>query len=151
MRAGVNARMHHTHSSDVGPIESSADRFHLRGGVDGGVSGGTLWDAGTVVDDVLLAVGVLAALLLPPAHVMKILAEGKGDAAPALVGEVVLGTALHAVAVVAEASARHAVAGRVRLGAAAQALVVAALVVLGAGSVFALDRTHCGQREGWRR
>lgn len=143
--------MHHTHSSDMGPTESSADRSHLRRGVDGGVSRGTLWDAGTVVDDVFLAVGVLAALLLLPAPVVKILAEGKGDAAPALVGKVVFGTALHAVAIVAEASASHAVAGRVRLGAATQALVVAALVVLGAGSVFALDRTHCGQREGWRR
>lgn len=131
----------------LAPIESSADRCHLHGGVDGGVAGGTLGDAGTVVDDVLLAVGVLVALLFSSAPVVKILAEGKGDAAPALVGEIVLGTALHTVAVVAEASARHAVAGRVWPGAAAQALVVAALVVLGAGSVFALDRTHCGQRE----
>lgn len=102
------------------------------------------------MDDVLLAVGVLVALLLLPALVVKILAAGEGDAAPALVGEIVLGTAIHTVAVVAEASARHAVAGRVRLGAAAQALVVAALVVLGAGSVFAVDRTHCGQREDWQ-
>lgn len=134
----------------MGPIESSSDRVHLRRGAGGGVAGGTLGDAGTVVDDVLLAVGVLAALLLSPAPVVKILAEGEGDAAPALVGEIVVGTALHAAAVVAEASARHAVAGRVRLGAAAQALVVAALVVLGAGSMFALDGTHCGQREDWQ-
>lgn len=147
LNACLHVHTHAPHGSDVGPIECSADRFHLRRGVDGGVSGGTLRDAGTVVDDVLLAVGVLVALLLPPAPVVKILAEGKGDAAPALVGEIVLGTALHTVAVVAEASARHAVAGRVWLGAATQALVVAALVVPGAGSVFALDRTHCGQRE----
>lgn len=150
MPACTHARRQHTRSGDVGAVESSAGRFHLRGGVDDGVAGGTLGDAGTVVDDVLLAVGALVALLLSPAPVVEVLAEGEGDAAPALVGEVVLGTALHAVAVVAEASARHAVAGRVRLGAAAQALVVAALVVLGAGSVFALDGTHCGQREDWQ-
>lgn len=149
LASATYARMHHTrthrHSSDVGPIESPSARVHLRRGVDGGVAGGALGDAGTVVDDVLLAVGALVALLLPPAPVVKILAEGGGDAAPALVGEVVLGAALHAVALVAEAPARHAVAGQVWLGAAAQALVVAALVVPGAGSVFALDRTHCGQ------
>lgn len=137
-----------THSFDVGPIESSVARFHLRRGVGGGIAGGALWDAGTIVDHVLLAVRVLVQLLLSPAPVVKILAEGKGDAAPALVGVIVLGTAIHAVAVVAEASARHAMAGRVRPGATAQALVVAALVVFGAGSVFALDRAHCGQRDG---
>lgn len=99
------------------------------------------------MDDVLVAVGALAALLLPPAPVVQLLAEGEGDAAPALEGVVVAGAALHAVALVAEAAARHAVAGRAGLGAAAQALLVAALVVPGAGSVFALDGTHCGHRE----
>lgn len=116
---------------------------YLRGGFDGGVAGGTLRDAGPVVDDVLVAVGVLAALLLPFASVVQILAEGEGDAAPALVGEVVVGAAFDAVAVVLEAAARHAVTGRVGLRAATKALVVAALVVPGAGAVFTLDRTHC--------
>lgn len=41
-----------------------------------------------------------------------------------------------------EASAGHAVAGRARLQAAAQALLVAALVVLAAGLILALDRAH---------
>ncbi len=84
---------------------------HLRGGVDGRVAGGTLRDAGTVVDDVLLAVEALAALLLPLASVVEVLAEGEGDAAPALVGEVVFGAAFHTFALVLEAAAGHAVTG----------------------------------------
>lgn len=95
------------------------------------------------MDYVLVAVWALAALLLPLAPVVEILAEGEGDAAPALVGEVVFRAALHAVTLMLEAAAGHAVSGRARLQAAAQALVVAALVVLGAGPVFALNRTHC--------
>lgn len=93
----------------------SSTSVHLRGGVDGRVAGGTLWDAGTVVDDVLVAVGALAALLLPLllplASVVEILAEGEGDAAPALVGEKVFGAALHTVLLVLEAAAGHAVIG----------------------------------------
>lgn len=92
-------------------IKIPLDRVHLRGGVDGSVAGGTLRDAGTVVDDVLVAVGALVALLLPFASVVKILAEGEGDTAPALVGEVVLGTALNTVAFVLEPTAGHAVTG----------------------------------------
>lgn len=99
-------------------------------------------DAGTVVDDVLVAVGALAVFLLPLASVVEILAEGEGDAAPTLVGEVVFGAALYTVVPVLEATAGHAVTGRVGLQAAAQALVVAALVVLGAGSMFTLNRAH---------
>lgn len=41
-----------------------------------------------------------------------------------------------------EAAAGHAVTGRVGLQAAAQALAVAALVIFGAGPMFALNRTH---------
>lgn len=63
------------------------------------------------MDDVLLAVGALVTLLLPFASVVKILAEGEGDAAPTLVREVVLRTALNAVALVLEAAAGHAVTG----------------------------------------
>lgn len=121
----------------AGPLE----RVHLRGGVDGGVARGALRDAGTVVDDVLVALAV-PALLLPLAFVVQVLAEREGDAAPARVGEEVSGTLLHAGPRVLEAPAGHAVAGRAGLQAAAQALLVAALVVLGAGSVFALDGAH---------
>lgn len=124
-------------------IKILLDRVHLRGGVDGSVARGTLRDAGTIVDDVLMAVGALVAFLLPLASVVKILAEGEGDAAPALVGEVVLRTALNTVAFVLEPAAGHAVTGRVWLQAAAKALIMAALVVLGAGSIFALNRAHC--------
>lgn len=120
-----------------GPLE----RVHLRGGVDGGVARGALGDAGTVVDDVLVALAVLA-LLLPLAFVVQVLAEREGDAAPARVGEEVFGTLLHAGSLVLEAPAGHAVAGRAGLQAAAQAQLVAALVVPGAGSVFALDGAH---------
>lgn len=116
---------------------------HLRGGVDSRVAGGTLRDAGAIMDDILVAVRALALLLFPLAFVVKLLAEAKRDTAPALVGEVVFGAALHTVALVLEAAAGHAVVGRVGLDAAAQALVVAALVVLGAGSVLALNRAHC--------
>lgn len=84
---------------------------HLRGGVDGGVAGGTLGDAGTVVDDVLVAVGALAVLFLSLAFVVEILAEAEGDAAPALVGEVVCRAAVHTVVPVLEAAAGHAVTG----------------------------------------
>lgn len=121
----------------AGPLE----RVHLRGGVDGGVARGALRDAGTVVDDVLVALAV-PALLLPLAFVVQVLAEREGDAAPARVGEEVPGTLLHAGPRVLEAPAGHAVAGRAGLQAAAEALLVAALVVLGAGSLFALDGAH---------
>lgn len=43
--------------------------FHLRG-VDGGEAGWTLRDAGAVMDDVLVAVGALAALFLSLAFVV---------------------------------------------------------------------------------
>lgn len=132
-----------THHS-MGPLRAhqTGMSVHLRGGVDSRVAGGTLRDAGTVVDDILVAVGALAALLLPLASVVEILAEGEGDASPALVGEVVFGAALHAVVLMLEAAAGHAVTGRVGLQAAAEALVVAALIVLGAGSMFTLNRAH---------
>lgn len=118
---------------------------HLRGGVDGGVARGTLGDAGTVVDDVLEAVGVLALLLVSLAPVVQLLAEGEGDAAPALEHVMVFGTALHTGALVLQAATGHAVTGRVGLLTAAQALVVAALVVLGAGPVFTVDWAYCGR------
>lgn len=101
------------------------------------------------MDDVLVALAALA-LFLPLAFAVQVLAEGEGDAAPAFVGEEVFGTLLHAGAFVLEASAGHAVAGRAGLQAAAEALLVAALVVPGAGSMFALDRTHC-RAEGTAR
>lgn len=84
---------------------------HLRGGVDGRVAGGTLRDAGTVVDDVLVAVGALAVLLFPLASVMELLAEGEGDAAPALESVMVFGAALHTGALGLKAAAGHAVTG----------------------------------------
>lgn len=84
---------------------------HLRGGVDGRVAGGTLRDAGTVVDDVLVAVGALVTLLFPLASVVEVLAEGEGYAAPALVSKVVFGAALHTVALILQATAGHAVTG----------------------------------------
>lgn len=116
---------------------------HLRGGVADRVARGTLRDAGTVVDDVFVAVRAL--FLLAP--VVQILAEGEGDAAPAFVGEVVFWAALHTAVLVQEATAGHAVPGRIGPQAAAQTLVVAAVVVLGAGSVCAVNRTHCVERE----
>lgn len=119
-------------------------RVHLRGGVDGRVARGTLGDAGAVVDDVFAAVRALAALLLPLACVVQILTEFEWDTAPALVGEVVFWAALHAGTFVLEAAAGHTVTGWVGLQAAAQALAVAALVVFGAGPMFALNRTHWG-------
>lgn len=93
------------------------------------------------MDDVLVALGVLA-LFLPLAFVVQLLAEGEGDAAPAFVGEEVFGTLLHAGAFVLEASTGYTVAGRAGLQAAAQALLVAALVVLGARLMVTLDRAH---------
>lgn len=93
------------------------------------------------MDDVVVAVGVLVLLLLLLAPVVQILAEGAGNAAPALVDEVIVWAAFHTDAFMLEAAACHAVTGRVGLGAAAQALLVAALVVL-AGPVFAVSRTH---------
>lgn len=89
--------------------------MHLRGGVDGRVARGTLGDAGTIVDDVLVAVIALAVLLLSLAFVVKILAEGDGDTAPAFVDEVVFRAALHTVAIMMEATAGHTVGGRVGL------------------------------------
>lgn len=116
--------------------------MHLRRGVDGDVAGGTLGDAGVVVDDVLVALGALATLLLPLAPVIEVLAEGEGDAAPALEGVVAVGAALHAAALVPQTPAGHAVSSRLGLQAAAEALLVAALLVPGAGAVFAVDGTH---------
>lgn len=63
------------------------------------------------MDDVLVAVGDPAVLLLPLASVMELLAVGKGDAAPALEGVVVFRAALHAGSLVLEATAGHAVTG----------------------------------------
>lgn len=84
---------------------------HLRGGVDGGVARGTLWDAGTVVDYIFMAVRALCVLFLPLALVVEILAEGEVDAAPAPEGEVVFGASLHTVIPMLEAAAGHTVIG----------------------------------------
>lgn len=99
---------HHSIRSSAHQTDSSV---HLRGGVDSCVARGTLGDAGTVVDDVLVAVGALAVLLLPLAFVVKILAEGEGDAAPAFVDEVVYRAALHTAALMLEATAGYTVTG----------------------------------------
>jgi len=120
---------------------------HLRGGVDGRVARGTLRDAGTVVDDILVAVSVLAAFFLPLTSVVQILAEGKRNAAPVLVGGVAFWALFHTAALMLEATAGHAVTGRVRLQAAAQTLVVTTLAIFGAGSLFALNRAHCTGRK----
>lgn len=132
-----------THSS-IRPLVRISTSVHLRGWVDGRVAGGTLGDAGTIVDDVLVAVGDPAVLLLPLASVMELLAVGEGDAAPALEGVVVFRAALHTGSLVLEATAGHAVTGWVGLLATTQALVMTALVILGTGPVFTLNRTHCG-------
>lgn len=95
------------------------------------------------MDDVLVALGALGALLLPPAAAVQLLAEVEGDAAPALVDEELLGALLHAPPLVLEPAARHAVAGGVGLEAAPQALLVAALAGIGARPVLAVNRTHC--------
>lgn len=95
------------------------------------------------MDDVLVTLGALGALLLPPASVVQLLAEVRGDAAPALVDDKLLGALLHAPPLVLEPPAGHAVAGGVGLEAAPQALIVAALPAVGARPVFALNRAHC--------
>ena len=97
-----------------------------------------------------MAVGALALALLPAAAV-ELLAEGLRDAAPALEGEVVGGAVLHAGVPVLEVAAGHAVAGRVAPHAAPQALLVAALVVAGAGTVLTVDRAHCRRGGGGER
>lgn len=61
-------------------------RVHLRGGVDDGVPWGTLGHAGSVVDYILLAVGLLGVLLLSLTLVVELLAESKGDTTPAFEG-----------------------------------------------------------------
>ena len=94
------------------------------------------------MDDVLVAVAALAL----PALIVELLAEGEGDTPPAPVGVVSRGTLLHARAPVLEVAAGHARAGRVGLQAASQALVVAALVVQGAGAVLAGGRARSEER-----
>lgn len=83
---------------------------HLRGGVDGGVARGTLGDAGSVVDDILVTVGALALLFISLAFVVELLAEREGDATPALEDVVVVGAALHTGALVLQVAASHALA-----------------------------------------
>lgn len=90
-----------------------------------------------------MAVRALVTLLLPLASVMEILAESKRDAAPSFVGEVVIRTPVNAAALVIEAAAGHTVTGRVGFQATTKTLIVAALVILGAGSMFALNWAHC--------
>lgn len=63
------------------------------------------------MDDVLVAVSALAVLVAPLAFVVKILAEGEGDAAPTFVDEVVVRAALHTVALMLEATAGYTVTG----------------------------------------
>lgn len=97
------------------------------------------------MDDVLFALAALVLLLLSLAFVVQVLAEGEGDAAPAFVGEHVPGAPLHTHPRMLEAPAGHAVGGRPGPQAPPEAELVAALVVLGAGAMLALDRAH------WRR
>ena len=121
----------------------------LRSGVHGGVSGGTVGDAGAVVDDVLMTVLLLLLLFLLQllALVVQLLAVAEGDAAPVLEGVVARRAARHAGALVHQVPAGDAGAGVARLRAAAQALVVAALVAERAGVVLACRGTHCRRQE----
>lgn len=75
------------------------------------------------------------------------LAEGKADTPPAPVDVVSRRTLLHAAAAVLQVPAGHAAAGVARLGAASQALVVAALVLQVTRAMLALVRAHCRGRD----
>lgn len=76
------------------------------------------------------------------------LAVGKADTPPALVDVVSRRTLVHAAAAVLQVPAGHAAAGVARLGAASQALVVAALALHVARAVLALVRAHWRGRDG---
>lgn len=105
---------------------------YLRSGVHSGVPRRALWDAGAVVDDVLVAV-TFALLTL----VVKFLAKAEADAAPALKGVETRWALVNADVIVHVVAAGHAFARRPGLQAAAQTLVMAALVVFSAGTVLA--------------
>lgn len=105
---------------------------YLRSGVYSGVPRRALWDAGTIMDDVFVAV-TFAMLAL----VVELLAKAEVDAAPALIGVETRWALFNADVIVHVVAAGHAFARRVGLQAAAQALVVAALVVFSAGTVLA--------------
>lgn len=112
---------------------------YSHGGVYGSVAGRALGDAGPVINDVLVAVSRLALLTLE----VEVLAELQGDTAPALESVVAQRAVLHARALVQEVAAGHAATGSGWLQAAAQALLMAAPIVHGAGAVFAGCRTNC--------
>lgn len=76
------------------------------------------------------------------------LAEGKADTPPAPVDVVSSRTLVHAAAAVLQVPAGHAAAGVARLGAASQALVVAALALQVARAMLALVRAHWRGRDG---
>lgn len=105
---------------------------YLRSGVDSGISRRALRDAGTLVNDVFVA--VTFALL---ALVVELLAKAEADAAPALKGVEKRWALFDTRVVVHEVAAGHAFVGRVGLQTATQTLVVAALVVFSAGAVLA--------------
>lgn len=112
--------------------------WYVRGGVHGGVSRRAFWDTGSVVDDVFVAVTALALAL-----VVEVLAEFKGHAAPSLEGVVAQRAALHAGVAEQEVATSHAF-GRVPWhGAAAQTLVVTALLMGGTSTVDAFGRANC--------
>lgn len=89
-----------------------------------------------------MAVTALSILAL----VVEVLAEGERDAAPALEDVVSLGTAVHTGVLVLEVLAGHTAAGVACLQAASQALVVAAVAMLGTGPMLTGGGTHCGGR-----
>lgn len=84
------------------------------------------------------------------ASVTTHLAVGKADTPPAPVDVVSRRTLLHAAAAVLQVPAGYAAAGVARLGAATQALVVAAMALKVARAMLALVRAHwrARQREG---
>jgi hypothetical protein len=89
-----------------------------------------------------MAVAALSILAL----VVKVLAEGERDTAPALEDVVSLGTVVHTGVLVLEVLAGHTAAGFACLQAASQALVVAAVAMLGTGPMLTGGGTHCGGR-----
>lgn len=120
--------------------------WYLRGGVHGGVSRRAFWDTGSVVDDVLVAVAALALTL-----VVEVLAEFKGHAAPSLEGVVARRAALHTGVTEQEVATSHAF-GRIPWHrAAAQTLVVTALLMGGTSSVDTFRRANCDGKKSEKR
>lgn len=110
-------------------------RYSLAGVHD--VPRGALVHALVVVDDMAARLpGVLAL-------VVQLLAEGEGDAAPALEAVVPGGTGVHTPPVQVEVAAGHALVGVVGLRAVPQALAVAALPVRCAALGLAGRGTDC--------